>query len=102
MAQRAEVIIYTISTNSSNYKERGDKVLERMAEATGGRAFLPLKMEDVANAFSEIQDELRSQYALAYRPAALAADGRYHSIEILAQNHKNLKVRARKGYFAPR
>lgn len=102
MAQRAEVIIYTISTNSSSYKERGDKVLERMAEATGGRAFLPLKMEDVANAFSEIQDELRSQYALAYRPAALAADGRYHSIEILAQNHKNLKVRARKGYFAPR
>jgi len=102
MAQRAEVVIYAISTNSSGYKERGDRVLERMAEATGGRAFFPFKIEDVGNAFTEIQDELRSQYSVAYRPASLTSDGRYHSIEILAQNHKNLKVRSRKGYFAPK
>jgi VWFA-related protein len=102
MAQRAEVIIYAISTNSSGYKERGDRVLERIADATGGRAFFPFKVEDVANAFGEIQDELRSQYAIAYKPAAFMRDGRYHSIEILAQNHKTLRVRARKGYFAPK
>jgi VWFA-related protein len=102
MAQRAEVVIYTISTNASGFKERGDKVLERMADATGGRAFFPFKIEDVGNAFAEIQDELRSQYSVAYRPASLTPDGKYHSIEILAQNHKNLKVRSRKGYFAPK
>jgi VWFA-related protein len=102
MALHAEVVIYAISTNASAYKERGDKVMERMAEATGGRAFFPLKVQDVATAFSEIQDELRSQYALAYRPADFAPDGRYHSIQIQARNHKNLKVRARKGYFAPK
>ncbi len=102
MAQRAEVIIYAISTNVSGVKLHGDKVLERLAEATGGRAFFPFKVQDVANAFSEIQDELRSQYQLAYKPAELRPDGRYHSIEILAENHKNLKVRARKGYFAPK
>lgn len=102
MAQRAEVIIYAISTNVSGVKLHGDKVLERLAEATGGRAFFPFKVQDVANAFSEIQDELRSQYQLAYKPAELRSDGRYHSIEILAENHKNLKVRARKGYFAPK
>lgn len=102
MAQRAEVVIYPISTNVSGVKMKGDKVLERMADATGGRAFFPFKIEDVANAFSEIQDELRSQYLLAYKPADFQADGRYHSIEIIAQNQKNLKVRSRKGYYAPR
>jgi VWFA-related protein len=102
MAQRAEVVIYPISTNVSGMKMKGDKVLERMADATGGRAFFPFKIEDVANAFSEIQDELRSQYLLAYKPADFQADGRYHSIEILAENKKNLRVRSRKGYYAPR
>jgi VWFA-related protein len=102
MAQRAEVIIYAISTNVSGVKLRGDKYMERVAEATGGRAFFPFKIQDVANAFSEIQDELRSQYSLAYKPADLRTDGKYHSIDIVAQNHKNLKVRARKGYFAPK
>ena len=102
MAQRAEVVIYTISTNVSGVKLKGDKVLERMADATGGRAFFPFKIEDVANAFSEIQDELRSQYLLAYKPADFASNGKYRSIDIIAENHKNLHVRARKGYYAPR
>jgi len=101
MAQRAEVIVYTISTNVSGLKQHGDKILERIAEATGGRAFFPFQITDVANAFAEIQDELRSQYVLAYKPADFHADGRYHSIEILALNQKSLHVRSRKGYFAP-
>ncbi len=101
MAQRSEVIIYAISTNTSGLKLRGDKVLERFADATGGRAFFPFKVSDVANAFQEIQDELRSQYAIAYKPANFQADGRYHAIEIAADN-KKYKVRARKGYYAPK
>jgi VWFA-related protein len=100
MAQRAEVVIYTISTNLAD-KGKGDKELERMAVATGGRAFFPFKIQDVSNAFSEIQEELRSQYALAYKPADFNSDGRYRSIEISARNNK-LKVRSRKGYFAPK
>ncbi|HLH05885.1 MAG TPA: VWA domain-containing protein [Terriglobales bacterium] len=102
MAQRAEVIIYTISTNVSGVKMRGDKVLERMAEATGGRAFFPFRIQDVSNAFSEIQDELRSQYMLAYKPADFTADGHFRSINIIAADRKGLQVRARKGYFAPK
>jgi len=102
MAQRAEVILYTISTNVSGVKMRGDKVLERMAEATGGRAFFPFRIQDVSNAFSEIQDELRSQYVLAYKPADFTADGHFRSIDIIAADRKGLQVRARKGYFAPK
>jgi VWFA-related protein len=101
MAQRAEVIVYTISTNVTGSRGRGDKVLERIADATGGRAFFPFQINDVANAFIEIQDELRSQYALSYKPADFHLDGRYHTIEILAQNHKGLRVRSRRGYYAP-
>src|SRR5262249_55002517 len=69
MAQRAEVIIYTISTNTTGARTKYDKVLERIADATGGRAFFPFQLTDVASAFAEIQDELRSQYALGYKPA---------------------------------
>ena len=101
MAQRAEVIVYAISTNTSGLKLRGDKVLERFADATGGRAFFPFKISDVANAFSEIQDELRSQYHVAWVPADFAKDGHYRSIDIVADN-KKFKVRARKGYYAPK
>jgi Ca-activated chloride channel homolog len=100
MAQRAEVIIYAISTDDSGLILRGDRVLEQLAEATGGRAFFPFKMKDITHSFAAIEDELRSQYVVSYRPADFDADGRYRSIEISALK-KDLQVRARKGYFAP-
>ena len=101
MAQRAEVIVYAISTDDSGLILRGDKALQQLADATGGRAFFPFKMKDIKNSFAAIEDELRSQYVVSYRPANFDADGRYRSIEITALK-KDLQVRARKGYFAPR
>jgi VWFA-related protein len=100
MAQRSEVIIYAISTDDSGLILRGDRVLEQLAAATGGRAFFPFKMKDITHSFAAIEDELRSQYVVSYRPADFDADGRYRSIEISALK-KDLQVRARKGYFAP-
>jgi Ca-activated chloride channel homolog len=100
MAQRAEVIIYAISTDDSGLVMRGDKVMEQLAEATGGRAFFPFKMKDITHSFAAIEDELRSQYVVSYKPADFDADGRYRSIEISSLK-KDLQVRARKGYFAP-
>lgn len=100
MAQRAEVIIYAISTDDSGLVLRGDQVLEQLAEATGGRAFFPFKMKDITHSYAAIEDELRSQYVVSYKPADFDADGRYRSIEI-SSLRKDLQVRARKGYFAP-
>jgi VWFA-related protein len=100
MAQRAEVIIYAISTDDSGLILRGDRVLEQLAAATGGRAFFPFKMKDITHSFAAIEDELRSQYVVSYRPADFDADGRYRSIEISTMK-KDLQVRSRKGYFAP-
>jgi Ca-activated chloride channel homolog len=100
MAQRAEVIIYAISTDDSGLVLRGDKVLEQLADATGGRAFFPFRMKDITHSYAAIEDELRSQYVVSYKPADFDADGRYRSIEISSLK-KDLQVRARRGYFAP-
>ena len=101
IAQRAEVIIYAISTDDSGLILRGDRVLQQLADATGGRAFFPFKMKDIKNSFSAIEDELRSQYIISYHPADFEANGQYRPIEITALR-KDLRVRARKGYYAPR
>jgi Ca-activated chloride channel family protein len=101
MAQRADAIIYTISTNVSGTKGAGDKVLERIADATGGRAFFPFQIRDVTNAFAEIQEELRSQYDISYKPIDFKSDGHFRTIEIVANDRKNVRVRARRGYYAP-
>jgi VWFA-related protein len=99
MALRANTIVYTISTNFPSGGS-GDKILQRIAEATGGRAFEPFQLTDVANAFAQIQDDLRSQYELSYRPENFVHDGHYRTIAISAL-HKGLKVRSRSGYYAP-
>lgn len=118
MAQRGGVVIYAISTSTqwvsaieekdpakrSNRKyhmEAADKVLEQLAEETGGRAFFPYRVDDLAQSFLDIGDELRSQYSLAYVPANKSADGKFRRIQIRV-NRKGLIVRSRKGYFAPR
>ncbi len=100
MAQRAEVVVYTISTNLSGSGSHGDRVLERIADATGGRAYVPFQLTEVANDFANIQEELRSQYAISYKPADFQPDGRYRTIQILALS-KGLHVRSRHGWFAP-
>jgi VWFA-related protein len=116
MAQRAGVIIYSISTStewvsaeeekdpakriSRKYeKNEGDQVLEQLALETGGRVFFPYKVDDLGQSFLDIGDELRHQYALAYSPAGRSADGKYHAIKVQV-DHKDLIVRARKGYYS--
>lgn len=99
--QRAETIIYAISTNVSPSRDRGDDTLARMAEATGGRAFYPKRIEDMPLSFQDIQNELRSQYALVYKPADFIANGAFRTIYLFCLDRR-YTVRARKGYFAPR
>lgn len=100
MCQRASTAIYTISTNDSPSRDRGDDILKAMADATGGHAFNPLRMENVADAFQSIQEELRSQYSLVYKPADFKADGAFRPIRLTAFD-RDYKISAEKGYFAP-
>ncbi len=101
MAQRAEAIIYTISTSLVERHTKGDDDLRTLAEATGGRAFFPAKLDDVVAAFSDIQEELRSQYSISYRPDQFVANGQFRPIQIMTDS-KKYKVRAKKGYYVPR
>lgn len=101
MCQRAETIIYAISTNWTPSRGKGDKVLTDMAEATGGQVFFPPSVEEMSNSFKAIQQELRSQYALTYVPADFKADGAFRPIYLFC-NDRRYQVRARKGYFAPK
>jgi VWFA-related protein len=99
--QRAETIVYAISTNVSPSKDKGDDVLQAIAQATGGQAFYPTRIEDVANGFTSIEEELRSQYLLEYRPADFKQDGSFRTIYLQA-NDPRYHVRAHTGYFAPK
>ena len=101
MCQRADTIVYSISTNISATKDKGDDVLKTISDATGGRAFYPVRIEDVATGFRSIEEELRSQYLLIYRPANFRADGAFRTIYLHAIDPR-YQVSTRKGYFAPR
>lgn len=101
MAHRADAVIYTISTNISRVQTPGDRVLRYFAEETGGLVFFPFKVEDLAQSFENIANELRHQYNILYRPDPLYTDGRYQPVSIRVKNQRNLVVRARKGYYAP-
>ena len=82
MAHKADVVIYTISTNRSGIETDGDKVLRYFAEQTGGQAFFPFKAQDLAQDFENIANELRHQYNVLYRPEPLKADGLYHPVDV--------------------
>ncbi len=114
-AQRAGVVIYTISTstewltpeessdptkntNRKYHMDPGDLTLKYIAEAAGGRAFFPYRLDDLNQSFLDIGDELRSQYSIAWAPYGREADGKYHTIKIQV-DQKDLIVRARAGYY---
>ncbi len=102
MAQKADVVIYTVSTNITRVPSDGDKVLRYLANETGGISLFPFKVDDLSQSFENISNELRSQYNLLYRPDPVHTDGLYHTIDIRVKQKKDMVVRARKGYYAPR
>jgi len=102
MAQKADVVIYTISTNISRQPTEGDKIMRYFAQQTGGVAFFPFQASDLNQSFENIANELRHQYNLFYRPEPLKNDGLFHEVHIKVRGRKDLVVRARKGYYARR
>ena len=102
MAQRADTVIYTISTNISHIETDGDKIMRYFADQTGGASFFPFQAKDLNQSFENIANELRHQYNLFYRPSPLKTDGLYHPVEIKVKARHDLIVRARKGYYARR
>ncbi len=101
MCQRAETIIYAISTNWTPSRGKGDQILNQMASETGGLVFFPPSVEEMSNSFKSIEEELRSQYALTYTPADFKTNGAFRPIYLYCNDRRYI-ARAKKGYFAPR
>ncbi|HNR39275.1 MAG TPA: VWA domain-containing protein [Acidobacteriota bacterium] len=106
MAQRSGATVFAISTNKGGHfgvkgSDEGDTILEQLTSATGGKAYYPTKMEDLSLAFREINQELRSQYSISYRSSNPARDGTFRALRVAVKG-KDLRVRHRKGYFAPK
>ncbi len=110
-AIRSEAAIFTVSTNTDwlsvdepshpkKYNlDPGDKILENFADQTGGQAFFPYRIDDLAQSFLDIGTELRSQYFIAYSPSGPPPKGEYRKIDVVT-DRKGLIVRTRKGYYA--
>jgi Ca-activated chloride channel homolog len=101
-AERAGVSIYAISTREERSdKTDADRILEALADQSGGEAMFPGDILTLGRSFDKLRDLIRSRYFIAYKPADFTPDGSYHAITILAEkNGKRLQVRSRKGYHA--
>ena len=99
-AQKADAIIYSIYyADTQMYGGGGDGVLKRMSSETGGRVFYIDRKMTLEDAFREIQEDMRSQYAIAYAPTNPKKDGSFRKIELRTAD-KTQKVQTRRGYYA--
>ena len=96
------VTVYTISTKQAGAdKTEADKVLQMLAERSGGESFFPGDIQTLARSFDKLRDEIRSRYLIAYKPSDFEPNGKYRTIAITAEKDgKRLQVHARKGYHA--
>ena len=103
-AQKAEAVVYSIGIGDKFYDGVNKGVLDKISEKTGGRAYFPKDETELREAFKQIQEEMRSQYLLAYEPSNPAKDGSYRTIEIQLVNpqlqKEKIKLTHRQGYFA--
>jgi len=107
-AENTGVTVYVISTKDfselgqyGNPVSDADKVLQALAERTGGEAMFPGDLRTLNKTFDRLRDVIRSRYLVAYRPADFQDDGRFRKIVILAsKNGRRMKVHAREGYYA--
>jgi VWFA-related protein len=96
------VTVYTISTKEAGIdKTEADKILEMLAERSGGEALFPGDVQTLGHSFDKLRDEIRSRYLIAYKPSDFEANGKYRTISITAEkNGKHYQVHARRGYHA--
>lgn len=103
-AIKAETVIYSIGIGDNYYQGVDRGALNKVSQNTGGRAFFPRDEIQLREAFRQIQEEMRSQYLIAYEPSNQAKDGSYRKIEVQLVNKEltkdKIKITHREGYFA--
>jgi VWFA-related protein len=100
VAQRSDTVIHILLVADPHFGGNSG-VAHKITEETGGRMIVANSEKHLAEAFDQISEELRSQYTLGYYPTNTAHDGKFRKIKVDMANH-DLKVLARKGYYAPK
>ena len=104
LAKRSETSIYTIALRGADVQAKGFReaefVMRTLAQETGGRAFFPAKIDDLNGVYTQIADELASQYTLGYTSANPRRDGAWRRI-VVQLSRPNVTPRTKKGYYAP-
>ena len=106
-AQSRNCLFYAINPSGPSIRLnrmsiRGHEGMVRIANETGGMAFLPDRLEDLSKVFNHIATELQAQYLLGYYPTNEQRDGKFRRISVRIRNQADLRIRARQGYYAPR
>ncbi len=104
-ALKAEASVYAIGIGDRSFGGVNAGVLNKLCEATGGRAYFPKDPSDLDRAFAQLEQDLRQQYLLAYEPENGATDGAFRKIEVRVNNRgdsKEMRIRHRRGYYAPK
>jgi len=101
LVDQSGVIVYTIGLFAESDDDRNPGLLNRMAQASGGIAFLPKDLSEVVETCRSVAKDIRNQYAIGYNPQSGVEDSRYHALKLEAVdgNHRKLRVRTRTGYF---
>jgi VWFA-related protein len=102
LAGQSSAVIYTIGVFDEENPDRNPGMLKRLAQATGGEAFLPEQLSDVETICARIARDIRHQYTIGYVPINLSRDGAHHAIRVVARAKglDRLSVRTRTGYIA--
>jgi VWFA-related protein len=104
LAKRSDTAIFTIALRGADTQSKGfheaEFVMRQLAQETGGRAFFPVKIDDLNGVYSEIADELASQYTLGYTSKNAKRDGAYRRIVVRVDRPSSVP-RTKQGYYAP-
>ncbi|MEQ1758325.1 MAG: VWA domain-containing protein [Vicinamibacterales bacterium] len=105
LAKRSETAVFTIALRGPENQRRGFReaefVMRQLAEETGGRAFFPERIEDLNGVYSQIADELASQYTVGYSPRNPKRDGAWRRV-VVQVARPNVVPRTKRGYYGPR
>jgi len=104
LGKRSETAVYTIALRGTDLQTKGfreaEYVVRTLSQETGGRAFFPARIEDLAGVYADIGDELASQYTMGYTSKNPKRDGAWRRL-VVQVSRSNLTARSKKGYYAP-
>ncbi len=97
IAQRSEIQIYALTLHPQRAPNRGDQILQRLTDATGGRFYIAQSSHDLDGAFAQIEQDLRAQYYVSFPPQPRPG---FHALRVEVQTPQKLEIHARQGYYA--